>query len=1116
MNCLALRLPLRAKARRILPGEDLVLRKNRLAACVSVFALAVLLSLPAASHAQSSNGTLVGSATDPANAAVPGAVVSVISAQYGIPRTATTDAVGTYRMESLQPGTYSVTFTASGFATLKVDGVSVHGSVTTTANGSLKIGSANATITVEAGAAQMIDTQSGSLGESLGLGEIQNSPYIDFNAADLLLTLPGVQDVPGSTGNGAVNAAQYIEGLAFSVNGTRPHANNFLIDGQDDNDSSLSGQAYLPDNLGMISEISILENSYSAQYGFGGGSVTNYITKSGTNSYHGSLWEVNQNSALASESASAKFIGVRTKPFLNENTFGLELGGPVKRNKLFFYGTAQWNPIRQRATSSDAAIPDANGVATLTTLAQTNVQAKYFLQSLGGLVSPSRSPAVPCGAGTYDEQPGGSFPCIEMNLFARNDVPVIGVDDNWYFRMDYHPTENDQITGAFLHAYSSNTPQFTPGAFTLQPFDWYGGGPNSIFRSHWAHTFSPSLLNEARFSYTSLNFTFGFLPASLSNSLSGLPYLIFEDALTPSIGLSSQFPQARGHKTYELQEMLVKSTGTHTITAGVDFDRLNARDVIPLTTRGEIDYFPGGGFDAFGNFLSDFTGPSGTISRTFGNPVVNPDMELWAPYIQDTWRVKSNLTLSLGLRYENWGTPANVLKYPSISPSLGIAPSGNFQIAGVPIASYPNIYATKEKPDRNNLAPRVGFAYTPHRDNRFFGGDATVFRGGYGIFYDGVYTSITDSAAEAPPNALGETITGGGGQGQGQALEQLAGMAPVQSPSADTFTVASNLRNPITQQWNLNVQRTLPGNFVMTAAYVGTRGMKLFASQDWNPEVAFGPRMNPNFGEVTVRGNTAQSWYNSGQFELEHKSGHGLTVRAAYTYSKFLDDASEVFLTTGTTSYAQILNCQKCDWGPSAFDRRHRFVLSYVWAMPAAQGNWLTRVLTDRWQWSGIATFETGTPNNVGDGYDNIGNGHPGSRPNLFNRNQPITHIGFDGGDGNFYSITTSCLTIGVCPIEPESYFRFIIPVIGPGNLGRNAAFGPGQVYFDTSIQRDFPLHFGRWESQNLIFRAEFFNAFNHPNLYTPDYTLAALDYDQVGATVSGQRDIKFWLKYSF
>ena len=1097
-----------------------MLRKTRFVFCVSALMPVILLALSAPSRAQSSNGTLVGAVTDPANAAVPGAVVSVISAQYGIPRTATTDAVGTYRIESLQPGIYSVTFAASGFATLKVDGVNVQGSVTTTANGSLKIGSANATITVEAGAAQTIDTQSGSLGKSLGATEIQNLPYIDFNPADLALTLSGVQDVP--SGQGAVDAAQYIEGLAFSVNGTRPHANNFLIDGQDDNDSSLSGQAYVPDNLGIISEVSVLENSYSAQYGFGGGSVTDYITKSGSNSYHGSLWEVNQNSAVASENAAAKFIAVPRKPFLNENTFGLELGGPVQQNKLFFYGTAQWSPTRQGAISAARAIPDANGIATLTTLAQTNVEAKYFLESLAGLVSPSRSPSIPCGAGTYDEVPGNGFPCIEMNKFARYDVREVGSNSisqgNWHFRLDYHPTENDQITGGYLHSYASLTPTVNMGSMTLQPFDWYGRGPNTIFRSHWAHTFSPSLLNEVRFSYTSLDFNFGFLPASLANPLSSLPYLVFEDSSVPSIGLSSEFPQSRGHKTYEWQEMLVKSSGTHTITAGVDFDRLDARDSVPLTTRGEIDYFPSqdGTIDAFGNFLSDFTGDGGSISKTTGNPVVNPNITLVAPYVQDTWRVKENLTLSAGLRYEFWGTPVNDLKYPTISPSLGIDASGAFHFGSVPLSGYPNFYATQEQPDRNNFAPRLGFAFTPRRGGRILGDGATVIRGGYGIFYDGLYTAVIDQGAEGPPNNLGATIDGGGGQGQGQALENLAALTPTQGPAALTFTVISNLRNPVTQQWNMDVQRELPGGFVLTASYVGTRGTKLFANQDWNPEVGFGSRINPNFGEVSVTTNAGQSWYNSGQLELEHQTGHGLTLRIAYTYSKFLDDASEVFITTGTTSYSQILNCQKCDWGPSAFDRRHRFVTSYVWSMPYAKGNWLTRALTNRWQWSGIATFETGTPNNVGDGYDNIGNGHPGSRPNLFNRNQPITHIGFDGGDGNFYSITTSCLTIGVCPIEPESYFRFIIPVIGPGNLGRNAVFGPGQIYFDTSIQRDFPLHFGHWESQDLMFRAEFFNAFNHPNLYTPDYTLAARDYDQVGATISGQRDIKFWLKYSF
>jgi hypothetical protein len=284
--------------------------------------------------------------------------------------------------------------------------------------------------------------------------------------------------------------------------------------------------------------------------------------------------------------------------------------------------------------------------------------------------------------------------------------------------------------------------------------------------------------------------------------------------------------------------------------------------------------------------------------------------------------------------------------------------------------------------------------------------------------------------------------------------------------------------------------------------------------------------VNPNLGEVSVRSNAGQSWYNGGQLEVERKVNTSLTLRGSYTYSKFLDDASDIFTTTGLTSYSQELNCQKCDWGPSAFDRRQRFVVAYVYQMPYFKGNWFARALTDQWQWAGVATFETGTPNTVSDGFDNIGNGHPGSRPNLSNPRQPVSAIGIDEGaftdgveTGTDFALTQDCLNSGqtpACTVEPASSFRFIVPASGPGNLGRNAVYGPGQKYFDTSIQRNFPFHFHGIEHQSIMFRTEFFNAFNHPNLYTPSLSMISGTYDDTAITIEGQRIIKFWLKYSF
>ncbi len=1084
-----------------------MIRKIRLAG--ALFGLLTVLTMPAVAGAQSSNGTLVGAVTDQTGAVVPNVDVQVVSAQYGQIHQATTDSVGTYRMEGLQPGVYSVTFTAPGLAALRVGSVVIKGSLTTSVNGELQLGAVQSTVTVEAGAAQVIDTQSGQLGESLSRRDLESLPYGSFNAAELAMTLPGVQDIP--LGQGAVNANIY-EGESFSVNGTRPRANSFLIDGQDDNDWGITGQAYQPTNLGLIQEFTILTNSYSAQYGRGGGSVSNYITKSGSNSLHGEAWEVNQDSYFAADDAADKLIGV-TRPLYIENTFGFDVGGPVIKDKLFFFGTAQWDRSRQRGDGSTFLLPDAAGITTLQSLPSPNAQ--LFLASLGGLVAPSPTAANPAVLLPLGNDPmGNPRPPVEMTLFARNGVPIAGNDRDWDIRMDWHMGPNDSLTGSYLRDDSALSPDFFANAGALPPYDTNQGGPSQIFKGQWTHTASTKLVNELRFSYTNIDFLFNILPSTLAGPLANVPDITFEATELPSLGVSADFPQGRAHKTTQVQEALTYSLGRHTITGGADINFISVRDTLALDTRGSITYFPGGGYSDFANFIDDFTGASGSINKTFGNPLVLPNVIMYSPYVQDTWRVKENLTLSLGLRYEYWGTPANVLQYPAINYSNGF---------GLPGATFPSAFSFPQKPDRNNFAPRLGIAYTPRWGKFLFGDQKTVIRAGYGVFYDGLFTGIIDNGAESAPNATGGTITGGPGRGQPNSFATLAAITPAADSTATEETIANNLVNPVTQQFNLDIQRELPGRMILTVSYVGTRGTHLFANQDLNPTVDYGDRLNPIFGEVVVRTNVGQSWYNSGQVELERSLGTGLTFRAAYTYARFSDDTSEIETTTGLTSYAQDLECQKCDWGPSTFDRRNRLVGSYVWSMPYAKDNRLLKALTDQWQWSGIVTLDSGGPNNPSDGFDNIGNGHPGSRPDLSNPKQPIDATGIDGSQlglsapGTFFPLSTCYFgEPGVCAPEAASDFHFIINAGGPGSARRDSVFGPGQIYFDTSIQRSFPIPLGRLEHQAIIFRAEFFNAFNHPNLFTPSYVLIDPEYNNTGATISGGRAIKFWLKYQF
>ena len=304
-------------------------------------------------------------------------------------------------------------------------------------------------------------------------------------------------------------------------------------------------------------------------------------------------------------------------------------------------------------------------------------------------------------------------------------------------------------------------------------------------------------------------------------------------------------------------------------------------------------------------------------------------------------------------------------------------------------AAFDSLFSFKEIPDKRNFAPRLGLAYAPRWGRFLFGDGKTVLRAGYGIFYDGLFTNITDQTAESQPNTFGGSIASPTGRGA-QNASTFPGITLFNSSLLIT-TMASNLHNPLTQQWNVDVQRELPLGLVLTLAYVGTRGEHLFANQDFNPQVNFS-FMNPNFGEIEVRTNAGDSWYNSGQVEVERRV-RTLVLRAAYTYSKFLDDASDVNFTTGFSTFSQDLTNQRSDWGPSAFDRRHRFTAAYVWQVPHSHQNAFLRALTDAWEWSGMATIESGTPNTVSLGFDNIGNGHPNSRPDLVNPSAPTEFL---------------------------------------------------------------------------------------------------------------------------
>jgi hypothetical protein len=526
--------------------------------------------------------------------------------------------------------------------------------------------------------------------------------------------------------------------------------------------------------------------------------------------------------------------------------------------------------------------------------------------------------------------------------------------------------------------------------------------------------------------------------------------------------------------------------------------------------------------------VDNFTGPSGTAGRSFGSPFFTFPQTLQAYYFQDTWKVRPNLTVTYGVRYEYQGTPLNALAYPTVLPGI-LAP---FQ---------PENKRVTEQPDKNNFGPRFGFAYSPDRWKSIFGDNKTVIRGGFGVFYDALFSNIGDNAQEGPPNTLGGTLTAPStGRGSANALQVVSSVTSSLNPKASVTTEVSNLVNPLIYQWNFDIERSLPGKILFKIAYVGTRGERLYLNEEMNPGIN-GVRINPARGSILARTNLGNSSYNGLDLSVDRSLGHGFMMRGAYTWSKALDNGSDVFTTSSDTTRPQNLFNSSLDRGPSAFDRRQRAVITWIYQTPSFKTSGLSKALTwpvRDWQVSGVFSWQTGAPETVYlGGFDQNGDlSAANDRPDVGNLSAPlnyspaclasptcITGIGQINPNGTFADWNTGA---------PGTFnqFRYIVTTdgsfIGPnGNLGRNTFYNPGRQDYSLALQRI--IRIPRFESHYFEFRAEAYDVFNHPNAgggTTQDGSdvpgvsgnIDSPVFLNKDVTFEGGRSLLLWLKYRF
>jgi hypothetical protein len=1092
--------------------------------CVSVVVLVAVALSSVRLNAQTSKGTIAGTVTDATGAGVPGATVTARDTLGGETRTTTTGGFGEYRITAVLPSIYQVKVSAQSFTSVVLDHVEVGASVEKSLDVRLEVSATSQTITVDSAGATL-QTETAELSSDISKMEIHELPIPSLNPISLVLTEPGAVRVS--------DRDNFTNGASFSVDGLRPRANNFLIDGFDNNDNGIAGQAIQPVNVEAISEVVVQTNSYSAEFGRGGASLTNVIYSSGTNQWHGAgFWHYDGGTFNAVTPEQAR-NGLTSVPPFVENIPGFRLGGPILKQKVFIFGSSQWDRLRGAEQGGQMVIPTAKGVATLQSLgANQNVQ--ILLNSLAGATAAQTSGSIAIGTRT-----GCPAPCtVDVGTFSRSPGQI---SDSYEYvvRGDYVASDKDTISARWLGSHNSLTPDLFANPFALPGVDTEQSGPSRSIGIFWTHVISSRAVNELRFTGQTLDFGFDPTAATLKNPFANLPAFSVSGLDNVSFGgIGTGFPQDRNHSVFQYQDAFSLTIGHHNLKMGADITHLGITDGVPFNSRGSVVYNSGGDCSAIqlttctalANYLDDFSGKGGNATKQFGVSQVSYAQTQQAYYLQDEWKLRPNLTLTYGLRYEFQGIPFNVLPFPGVNVKTALTDPLTQRVA--------------VQSDRDNFGPRLGVAYTPHFWRSLFGNDKTVLRAGFGTFYDVLFSNILENNAASTPNVTGGTVTGttstANPRGQPAFSTVVPSITPGLSPFDAVSTVASDLVNPETLQWNANIERALPGSWVLSAAYVGTRGEHLYLNHELNPGVN-SVRLNPNRGGIFARTNNGDSIYHGLQTKIEHNFRKGLLFRGAYTFSRSIDNGSEVFVTSGGSTRAQDQFSFRGDRGPSAFDRKHRLALTWVYDIPHLHGDsgalQALKYVTNGWQVSGTASFESGAPETIFLGGFDV-NGDLSSfndRPSLGNPKVPInfsaacqdpngtcnTGFGFSTDGTTFTDFFSS---FGFDPktgnfTAKSSDFRYFVVLGKNGDIGRNSFYNPGRQEWNMSVQRDFRIR----ERQAFTLRLEAFNAFNHPNLGggedgVPSVSgdLLSSNFFNTGVTRVGGRSIRFFARYSF
>ncbi len=1121
------------------------------------FLIAVAVFITAIStFAQTSRGTVSGIITDQNGAVIAGAQVSLTNTDTSVERTATTNDEGFYRFDAVDLGNYSVTAGAANFGKITKTGIVVSANQISAVDTQLAPGAQEAIVEVTSDTGAQLQTETAVRGGNISTRQIVELPIAARNPTALALTLPGV--VTNRTGVGVGT---------FSINGARGRSNNFLIDGTENNDISVAGQGFQITNQDAVQEVSVQTGNYDSEFGRAGGGVVNVITKAGTSAFHGTaafLYDTSTDDAITSlQSRNPAVLALGRPLFNDQKVYSGTLGGPLflpnfgeggpvfntDRNRNFFFVAYQEDRFRSPGGTVTLITPTAAGRAILQQYAGTNPRVAEYLALTANFVAPAAN------------QQAINLDPLNSTTVVRGVVPVGNffrtftntvTSKQFQIRTDHRLTESDQLSARFLQD-KTDAPLAT---VNFPGFDSNQANTYRNFLISETHIFNSSTTNELRLAYNRIKLSF---PLADPSGPGATQPTISVGGLT-SVGVSGVIPQGRTADNYQVQDTVTKIFGNHTFRFGVDYLRQISTQLAPADIRGTITYTATTNFTGLANFIDDFGGQSGSVNRVFGSNVYYPQLHRIAVFGQDRWKATDNLTLSFGLRYENFGTPFNTLQTPAFTGLFNVDPvtrSGPF--------SRPN----QVKSDNNNFAPSIGLTYSPSFTGSIggflFGEKKTVIRSGYNIGYDSFFNNIASNAASSSPNQIGflvnSTVSTANPRGLGNFSSRFPTTAPALSALSQQTLIDPNLENPYYQRWSLGIQRELPLDIVLDVSYVGNKGTNLFINEDANPQLVnpalritppgvttnLSGRLDNLQGARTVRTNGGDSNYHAGQLEVRRRFANNFQFTGAYTFSKNINNADEVFAVgvataTSVAAIPAVFGGQANERALSVDDRTHRVAFTYVAESPffREQRGFLGRILGG-FQIGGVTTYESGVPFTVFNGFDADGVGGNNDRP-TYNPNgqRGVRAVPVVDTTTNAIlryinpEIVTARNASGVptafATIDPNTAEFIVNPafvagasgsVVRVGNLGRNTERSP--YVFNTNLS--FLKRTRISESVFIEARSELFNAFNQSQFPFGTTTIAStasaqtqgffLNPDTIN-TSGGGRTIRYQVKLTF